>query len=600
MHGHRPEHGTGLELLAFHSAFTHVELHPEETGFSSKTVIATHSHARLKQALVLVFASLFSCPSQATPAKYALATSHPRATEAGGGILDTGGNAFDAAVTVAAMLAVVQPYSSGIGGGGFWLLRRAEDNAGNGVDLMLDGRERAPSAAHRDMFLDENGHVVPGRSVNGALAAGIPGLPAAIARLAKDYGRLPLSTTLAPAITAAKQGFAADDRFIRMLRARIDAVRASPAAADVFLVNGRLPEPGQLIRQPGLAEVLQRIATQGKNGFYRGETADALVRGVVAAGGIWQKKDLADYEVATRKPVRFSYQGARFVGASPPSSGGIVMAEIFNVLSQFDLAEMNPIGRTHYLAEAMRLAYRDRARHLGDPDFVHVPEELTTLKYARNLARTIGETRAVNAANGADAPTGSGEGRNTTHYSIIDREGNLVAATLSINYAFGSGVIVSGVLLNNEMDDFVAKPGVPNLYGLVGGDANSIEPGKRMLSSMSPTFIDDGQRVAVLGTPGGSRIITMVTLAALKFLEGADAATIVSAKRFHHQYLPDTIQFEPRAFSPDAQKQLRAKGHKLTPLDNDYGDMQIVIRDYRNNTLDAASDPRGLGSVRSR
>ncbi len=569
----------------------------QKTARSPHAIAAARLTARvlpLKKTSLAVLLLFCVCAAQAAPANYALATAHPRATAAGAEILDAGGNAFDAAVAVAATLAVVEPYSSGLGGGGFWLLHRAE----NGEEVMLDGRERAPLAARRDMFLDRHGDLAPGRSVDGALAAGVPGLPAALVHLAQHYGRLPLAATLAPAIAAATQGFAADARFIRLLRKRLDAVRASPASADVFLVGGEPPAPGRLIRQPALAEVLRRLAAAGKDGFYRGETAAALVRGVVAAGGIWQLADLAEYKVAVREPVRFSYRGARITAAAPPSSGGIVMAEIFNVLSHFDLAAMDPIGKTHYLAEAMRLAYRDRARHLGDPDFVQIPAELTTSQYAARLARTIDETRRD--AGGAVPAAAGGEGRNTTHYSIIDAAGNRVAATLSINYAFGSGVTVAGVLLNNEMDDFVAKPGVPNLYGLVGGKANSIEPGKRMLSSMSPTFIDDGRRVAILGTPGGSRIITMVTLAILKFLAGADAGAIVSARRFHHQYLPDTIQFEPRTFSPDAQKQLRARGHRLTPLDNDYGNMQIVIRDYRNNVLSAAADPRGLGSVRVR
>ena len=535
------------------------------------------------------------CTAQAAPGKYAIATAHPLATEAGGKILDAGGNAFDAAVAIAATLAVVEPYSSGLGGGGFWLLHRAED----GKEIMLDGRERAPLNAHRDMFLDENGDVAARRSVDGALAAGVPGLPAALVYLSKHYGRLSLAASLAPAIENATRGFAADEKFIRLLRRRLDAVRASPASADVFLVDGDVPKPGRPIRQPELAEVLRRIAIQGKDGFYRGETAEKLVAGVTAAGGVWQLRDLAEYQVAIREPVRFSYRGARFTSAAPPSSGGVVMAEIFNILSHFDLSEASQAERIHLAVEAMRLAYRDRARHLGDPDFVRMPtEKLTSVRYAARLAKTISKTRAATS----DAPLtdNEAEGENTTHYSIMDAEGNRVAATLSINYAFGSGLTVpgTGVLLNNEMDDFVSKPGVPNLYGLVGGKANAIEPGKRMLSSMSPTFIDDGRRLAVLGTPGGSRIITMVTLAALEFLSGAGGETIVSKKRFHHQYLPNVIQFEPRAFSDGVQEKLERMGHRLKPLKNDYGNMQIVIWDREKNALSAASDPRGLGSTR--
>ena len=547
-----------------------------------------------RKILFTLFLLFTTCTTQAKPEKYALATAHPQATEAGVKILNSGGNAFDAAVAVAATLAVVEPYSSGIGGGGFWLLYRARDKK----EIMLDGRERAPYAAHRDMFLDKNGVVIPRKSIDGALSAAIPGLPAALVYLAKYYGKLPLSTTLAPAIKSAIQGFAVDEKFIRLLKMRLDAVRDSPASAKIFLVNGDLPKSGQIIRQPTLAKVLHQLATKGKEGFYQGDIAEKLVRGVITAGGIWQHEDLRKYKVSIRNPVIFSYKEARIVSASPPSSGGIAMAEIFNTLSQFNLSSMNLAEKKHHIVEAMSLAYRDRANYLGDPDFVEIPmTKLTSTQYAEQLAKMIGKTH--NATSKEASETDNAEGRNTTHYSIIDAEGNRVAATLSINYSFGSGVTVpdTGVLLNNQMDDFVSKPNTPNLYGLVGGKANSIEPGKRMLSSMSPSFVDDGQRLAILGTPGGSRIITMITLATLKFLEGADAKTIVSTKRFHHQYIPDTIQFEPRAFDTDLVKQLKARGHHLTPLKRSYGNMQIVIWNYQTNALSAATDPRGIGSA---
>ena len=548
-------------------------------------------------AIALLFAAV---TAQASPGRYAIATAHPAATEAGAKTLDAGGNAFDAAVAVAAMLAVVEPYSSGIGGGGFWLVHRAPVGKGDGKEVMLDGRERAPYSSHRDLFLDSDGDVIPRRSVDGVLAAGIPGLPAALVHLAKHYGRLPLAATLKPAIETAERGFPAGERLIRLLKQRLDAIRASPASAEIFLVNGAPPNPGRLIRQPELAEVLRRITAHGADGFYRGEIAAKLVAGVAAAGGAWQARDLAEYTVVERTPIRFAYRGARITSAAPPSSGGVVMAEIFNILSHFDLSSMDRTEKVHYLVEAMNLAYRDRARHLGDPDFVRMPiAELISPEYAAKLAKTIAPTHVPGTGPGHDRDNDA-EGRNTTHYSIVDAAGNRVAATLSINYAFGSGATVAGVLLNNEMDDFVAKPGVANLYGLVGGEANSIEPGKRMLSSMSPTFVDDGQRLAVLGTPGGSRIITMVALAILDFLDGADAETIVSGKRFHHQYLPDEIQFEPGAFGANTQQQLQARGHRLKPLKRNYGNMQIVIWNRKSNSLSAASDSRGFGNTRIR
>ena len=569
---------------------------PTGANGNLKNAVACFASRRSKAFIVLCLLAA-ACTTTAAPARYALATAHPYATEAGMETLEAGGNAFDAAVAVTAMLAVIEPYSSGLGGGGFWLLHIAEDKK----SILLDAREKAPRAAHRDMYLDDSGKVIPGLSVDGPLAAAVPGVPAALAYLAENYGRLPLSTTLRPAIEAAQEGFPANEKLIRMLEKRRDAVSRWPSSREIFLHDGNVPKPGHVIRQPELAEVLRRIATEGKNGFYRGEIADRLVLGIAAAGGIWQRGDLADYEVVLRLPVRFTYRNAEIVSAAPPSSGGVVMAEIFNILSQFDLESVSPAEATHYLVEAMRLAYRDRAKYLGDPDFVDMPiTKLTGREYARQLAETIGKKRA--RTDDEEGRSAVRESPDTTHYSIIDAEGNRVAATLSINYSFGSGFVPpgTGVLLNNEMDDFAAKPGAPNLYGLVGGKANSIEPGKRMLSSMAPTFIDDGRRLAILGTPGGSRIITMVTLAVLDFLEGADAAAIVTRKRFHHQYLPDAVQYEPGAFDPSLIRQLHARGHRLKPLESDYGNMQIVIHDRANDTLDAAADPRGIGSVRIR
>ena len=313
------------------------------------------------KAFILLYLLATTCTAATTaPAQYALATAHPHATKAGEEILEAGGNAFDAAIAVAAMLAVVEPYSSGIGGGGFWLLHIAGDKK----DIMIDARERAPRAARRDMYLDENGNVIPRLSVDGPLAAAIPGVPAALAYLAENQGRLPLSTTLAPAIKAAQEGFPADERLIRMLERRLDAVGKWPSSREIFLDGGNMPKIGDLIRQPGLAEVLRRISAEGKNGFYRGEIADKLVLGIVSAGGIWQREDLADYEIVLRPPVRFTYRNAEIVSAAPPSSGGVVMAEIFNILSQFDLESVPSAEAIHYLVEAMRLAYRDRAKYL--------------------------------------------------------------------------------------------------------------------------------------------------------------------------------------------------------------------------------------------
>jgi gamma-glutamyltranspeptidase/glutathione hydrolase len=521
-----------------------------------------------------------------------IASAHPLATEAGFEILQQGGNAFDAAVAVSAALAVVEPYSSGIGGGGFWLLQRQSD----GLQVMVDSRERAPGNAQRDMYLDADGNVVKGLSVDGPLAAGIPGEPAALAHIAEKYGQLPLATSLAPAIRLANEGFAVDDYYRRMAGWRLDALRASPTAANVFLHNNEVPENGFLIKQPDLANTLQALADQGRAGFYAGEVAQKLVTAVQRSGGIWTQQDLSSYRVIEREPVRIRYHDMQITTAALPSSGGVVLAQMFNMLERFDLGGMSEAQRVHLLIEVMRRAYRDRARFLGDSDYVSVDVVgLTSKDYARQLAADIDPKHASTS----QAAAAVEEGHDTTHFSIIDSQGNRVAATLSINYPFGSGFVAdgTGVLLNDEMDDFSARPGSPNVYGLVGNEANAIAPGKRMLSSMSPTFVDGPQGVAVLGTPGGSRIISMVLLAVLQMDHSLQPQDWVSRPRLHHQYLPDVVQFEPKALSEQLQQQLREMGHKLQPLDHDYGNMQALFYDRQSGKIHAASDPRGIGQA---
>jgi gamma-glutamyltranspeptidase/glutathione hydrolase len=529
------------------------------------------------------------------PPAAAVASAHPAATAAGTGILEAGGNAFDAAVAVSAVLAVVEPYSSGLGGGGFWLLHVADD----GRDIMVDGRERAPLAAHRDMYLDESGTFVPERSLNGPFAAGIPGTPAALAHLAVHYGRLPLAETLAPAIRLARDGFEADPVYVRMATWRRDVLAESPAAAAQFLDAGGVPVPGSLIRQPDLAATLERLAERGRDGFYGPPVAEQLVAGVRDAGGIWTLEDLAGYQVVERAPVIGSYRGWRIVSAAPPSSGGIALVQMLNMLSGFDLEGLDRAGRVHLLAEAMRRAYRDRAVFLGDPDQVDVPvERLTHPYYAAGLARDIDPDRATPSR--PILATEPPKGADTTHFSVLDADGNRVAATLSINYPFGSGFVPpgTGVLLNDEMDDFSARPGVPNAYGLIGGEANAIAPGKRMLSSMSPTFVESDDGVAILGTPGGSRIITMVLLGILDVVGGnGGPADWVAAPRVHHQFLPDQILFEPGALDDAAQQSLRERGHSLEEASRPYGNMQLIYWDRAAGRVQAASDPRGIGAA---
>ena len=556
----------------------------------------------LRISCLALFFLLVACSSQvhkhqqditqeSTP--YALASAHPLATEAGIDILKQGGNAFDAAVAVTAALAVVEPYSSGLGGGGFWLLHLAHNNQ----DIMLDARETAPLAATRDMYIDENGKAT-NQSVIGPLAAGIPGVPAGIVHISKHYGRLPLSKTLAPAIQLARDGFEVTSHYRSKALLGLEKLSASAAAAEIFLYNDQAPRPGYVLKQPHLAQVLESIRDNGKAGFYQGEVAKKLVTGVQQAGGIWQLEDLRRYKIKQRAPITAQYKDLHITSAALPSSGGIVLTQIFNMLAEQDIDSMNQIDRIHTIVEAMRRAYRDRAQYLGDIDFVDVPvDKLLSKAHARDLFSNFSIKQASKLQNSKQHQI---EGDNTTHFSILDADGNYVAATLSINYLFGSSFVVpgTGILLNNEMDDFSIQPGHPNLWGLIGNEANAIQPGKRMLSSMSPTFLHHGERTAIIGTPGGSRIITMVLLAALAFENGANAATMVALPRFHHQFLPDEIQFETDAFSSDIQEDLADRGHQLKPMARDYGNMQIII--LHNDKASAASDPRGIGSAISK
>jgi len=529
----------------------------------------------------------------AKPPSAAIASAHPLATAAGMAILQSGGNAFDAAVTVSAVLAVVEPYGSGIGGGGFWLLHRAED----GKQVMVDGREKAPMAATRDMYLGDDGEPVKGLSLNGPLAAGIPGEPAALVHIAENYGRLPLQVTLAPAIRLAREGFLVDEEYRKMAGFRLEVLRKDPAAASQFLVDNEIPVFGQLLKQPDLADTLQAIADRGFDGFYRGEVARRLVQGTRAAGGIWTEQDLADYRVVEREPVVGQYAGYRVVSAAPPSSGGVILIQMLNMLEQLRFGGYDSANKVHLLTEVMRRAYRDRALYLGDTDFVAVPvQQLIDPGYAKQQIRDIDVHKAS-----ASEPMGEAvaKGEDTTHFSILDTQGNRVAATLSVNYPFGACFVPpgTGVLLNNEMDDFSIKPGTPNAYGLVGNEANAIAPGKRMLSSMSPTFLERDDQVAILGTPGGSRIISMLLIGILQAASGSPVEHWVGRARFHHQYLPDVIQFEPGALSPQTREILQRKGHQLKELKDGYGNMQAILWDRQNGRVSAASDPRGIGAA---
>ncbi len=531
--------------------------------------------------------------AERVPAHAAIASAHPLASAAGKEMLDAGGNAFDAAVAVAAALNVVEPNASGLGAGGFILIHRASD----GFETMIDAREKAPAAATRDMFLDPQGDPVPRLSTESALAAGIPGEPAGLALLAKKYGRLPLKQLLQPAIRLAHEGFPLYPRLHGGIQGKYAVLKRSPDATRTFLDKGQVPELGFVIKQPELARTLEFIADKGFDAYYKGPFAKKLVAGVRKLGGIWTEQDLEDYRVVERAPIVGTYHGARIVSASPPASGGIALVDALNILEPYDLKSMDDITRMHVFVEAMRRVHRDRAQYLGDPDFVQVPVQMLTNKYYADGQRT--SLRLDHATPSAVLPSTAAlaaQGMHTTHYSILDKEGNLVAVTITLNLWFGTGQVVpgTGVLLNNQMDDFSIKPGTPNAYRLIGADANAIAPGKRPLSSSTPTFVESDRGVMIVGSPGGSTIIGMSLQATLAFMEGKSAMEIVSAPRIHHQYFPDVIQYEAGALTPEQVKALQERGHTLREGQR-WGNMQVVIWDYATGDVDAASDPRGQG-----
>jgi gamma-glutamyltranspeptidase / glutathione hydrolase len=527
-----------------------------------------------------------------------IASAHPLATAAGCEILAQGGNAFDAAIAVTAALAVVEPYSSGLGGGGFYLLHRASD----GFEVFVDARETAPAEADASRYLDGDGIPVPGLSRSGATAAAIPGIPAAIERITAAYGILPLEQTFAPAIRLAEQGFAADSRYARASGWMANKLNQYPRTAAIFLDKGKPVDVGYVIRQPQLGKTLRRIVSEGAHIFYHDQIAQEMVQSVRSNGGFWTMSDLETYRVVERQPQKFRFHGAQITTAPLPSSGGLVMAQTLQIVDTFPIESMPQDVRVHIIVEAMRRAYNDRARFMGDADFVNVPvERLASSAYARKRAQTIRLCCATASSELPSVSDPADEGEETTHFSIIDSDGNRVAATLSINGPFGAGVMAgnTGVLLNNHMDDFAIAPDSPNLYKLVGNAANAIAPGKRPLSSMSPTFVEDERGVLVLGTPGGSRIISMVMIGIIDYLleDDVDAQRVVSLPRYHHQYLPDRIQIEPDAFNDEWIAALRAKGHEVEIYRRKWGNMQAVFIDAKSAKRQVANDPRGRAGV---
>ncbi|HEX5124692.1 MAG TPA: gamma-glutamyltransferase [Rhodanobacteraceae bacterium] len=543
----------------------------------------------------------YAFADDARPGRAAIASAHKLATDAGFEVLNEGGNAFDAAVAVAAALSVLEPQSSGIGGGGLFLLRRASD----GKETMVDAREMAPAAVDPKDYLKPDGEANRDHSTLGPLSAAIPGEPAGIVWIAQHYGKLPLSKSLAPAIRLAREGYAPDSRALAAVARRRDAFKRFPGSAALYLVNGEVPQEGWIFKTPDLAHVLELIAAHGNDGFYKGEIAKKLVDGVRAEGGRWTLDDLAAYSAKERTPLTSEYKGYRMVTAPPPSSGGIAIAEIMNILSGYDLSKFDHAHQVHLAVEAMRRAYRDRAEYLGDPDFVQMPiAQLMSLDYAAGLRASIHPEKATPS----DLLPGyldTQQGLSTSHFSIIDKDGNLVSATQTVNLTFGSALVVpgTGFVLNDEMDDFALVAGKPNAYGLLGNDRNAPKPHSRPLSSMSPSFVYGPDRLAVLGTPGGSSIITMTLEGILAFIGGETPEQFVANRRYHHQYMPDVINAEKDALSADDIQQLEAMGHKINVAAGTwgYGFMNAVSWDRKTGEMHAAADPRGVsgsGQVR--
>lgn len=522
---------------------------------------------------LLIAAALASVPLPSLAASVApvaaqnamVVTAQHLATKVGVDVLRRGGNAVDAAVAVGYALAVVYPAAGNLGGGGFMTAQLAD-----GRKTFLDFREKAPLAATANMYLDQDGQVVKGLSTRGYLAAAVPGSVSGLEYAREKYGTMKRSVLLAPAITLAEKGFKLAQGDIDILHTASADLRKDQASTAIFLNKGHPFQVGELLVQKDLARTLKSIREFGVSGFYKGAVGAALVKASQAGGGIMTQADLDQYQTREMAPIECDYRGYRVISAPPPSSGGVILCEMLNILEGYPLKELGfrSAQAVHYQIEAMRHAYVDRNSYLGDPDFVINPvARLTDKAYAAQIRATIDPNKA---AISSDLKPGIAphEGSNTTHFSIADRWGNAVAVTYTLNDWFGAKVTAAGtgVLLNNEMDDFTVKAGVPNLYGLVQGEANAIAPGKRPLSSMSPTIVTRNQQsVMVLGTPGGSRIITAVLLTLLNVIDyGMNVQEAVDAPRFHQQWLPDITTFETFALSPDTQKLLESAGHKLT------------------------------------
>ena len=546
-------------------------------------------------AIISLTVSASAASGQNTPSRFehgCVVTDSKIASQVGADVLKKGGNAVDAAIATAFALAVTFPTAGNIGGGGFMLVRLAD-----GRSIAIDYRERAPLAATKGMYLDSSGNVIRGLSTSGYRAVGVPGTVAGMWEAHKRFGSLPWKALVQPAVDLAKNGFIVSFDLGQSLRQAGLFFAPFPESIRIFNRNGKFYEWGERLIQPELAVTLARIRDRGSDGFYQGETARLLSADMRASGGLITEKDLKGYKVTLREPLKGSYRGHEILTMPPPSSGGIALLQMLGMLESFDLKSQGfaSSGAYHLMIESMKRAFADRAAHLGDPDFAKVPvAQLLNPNYIGELRKGIDPLRAKPATD--IKALSIKESEHTTHFSVVDKDGNAVANTYTLNTGYGSGAVAKGLgfLLNNEMDDFASKVGVPNAYGLIQGDANSIQPQKRPLSSMTPTIVlKDGKLLYVYGSPGGPTIINTVLQTTINLIDfEMNVQRAVSAPRIHHQWLPDEVRYEPIGLNPDTRAALEKMGHKLAARGGSMGSCLAIAIDPRTGHRLAGVDPR--------
>jgi len=545
---------------------------------------------------------LFSIPNSYTQSNEpfkngAVVSANKLASIIGVEILKKGGNAIDAAVAVGFALAVTYPSAGNLGGGGFMVI-----HFGNGKSTTIDYREKAPMNSHRDIYLDKDGKYIPELSNSGVTSVGVPGSVAGLLYALEKYGTLTLEEVIEPAIRLAEDGFILDYYTANSFRNNLKDFSQYESSMDIFSKEGNPYEMGDRFFQPDLVWTLKQIKEKGRDGFYKGKVAELFVEQVQMNGGYISLKDLEDYQPVERKPVKGTYRGYEIISMGLPASGGVCLIELLNILENYSFTkdEWGSSAYIHKLVEAMKYVYADRSKHLGDPDFYDVPvKSLLSKDYAREIFNKIKDIAIPSSEITSPDPITLIESNETTHYSVYDSYGTAVSTTTTINSSYGNKIVVDGAgfLMNNEMDDFSSKPGEPNIFGLIGGEANAIEPGKRMLSSMTPTIIlKEGKPYLIVGSPGGSTIITVVLQVVLNCLDfGMNIKKAIDMPRIHHQWLPDLIDYEPFALPLDVKEKLIKLGHKFGKI-TELGRAEGIIID-ENNNIWGATDPRGYGGI---